>query len=61
MNKTLSIVVLLLFVTSGFTGCRTFKGAKEDVQHTPQDVADGATAVGHSVVRTDAWIRQNMW
>jgi predicted small secreted protein len=61
MKKTLSTVFLLLFVASGFTGCRTLKGVKEDVQNAPQDVSNGVTAAGHGVMKTDAWIRENMW
>jgi predicted small secreted protein len=61
MKKTLSTVVLLLFVASGFTGCHTLRGVKQDVQEVPQEVGNGAAAVGHGVMRADTWVRDNMW
>jgi predicted small secreted protein len=56
MKKTLLTFVLLAFV-AGLAGCHTLKGVKEDVQTVPANM----TKAGHAVMKTDDWIKENMW
>jgi predicted small secreted protein len=57
MQRILLTVALLTFVMTGLTGCHTLQGAKQDVQEVPAKM----TAAGHAVLKTDDWIKENMW
>jgi predicted small secreted protein len=57
MRKTLLTILLMAFAAVGLTGCHTVKGVQEDVQTVPQNL----TKAGHAVLKTDDWIKENMW
>jgi len=57
MKRTLLTAALFFFVCAGLAGCHTLKGVKSDVELVPPMVVKA----GHGILKTDAWLRENLW